>query len=876
MKKDITSNISKPQSLRTLMIDDSEDDVLLIIRGLNKGGYNPLYERVETAAAMKKALKEKQWDIILCDYKMPKFNAPSAISLLKETNIDIPVIIISGTIGEETAIECMRLGAHDYFMKGKLSRLCPAIARELEEAKVRNKQKETESQKNAALEELRQSEEKYRAIIENIQEGYFEIDLAGNFTFFYDSMCRCLGYSQTELMGMNYKKYTDKENAKKLFKTFNETYKTGITGHLFNYEIIRKDGTRRQLEGFLSLQKDSSGKPIIFRGTIRDITERKKAEDELRQSEEKYRTILENIEDGYYEVDLKGNFTFFNDSMCRILGYSKKELMGMNNRQITDKENAEIVFRAFNKVYNTGEPTKEFNWQVIGKNGTKRYIEQSASLKKDSSDKPTGFRGIIHDITERKKAEDALRKSEELYTRLVDAIPDIIVRTDLEGKILFVNDFTLKISGYKREEIEGWNMLAFISPENHEDVMKNLLLMMEGRLSPREYNLILKNRKKIPVEVNGDVLRNEDGTPFGIVNVCRDISERKQTERILRENEERLRGITKNLPGIIFQFYAKDSGKYGMSYVSERLGEFLGLTAKVDTAKVDTEKIETLFPLFISHIHEEDRDRFLTSIKTAVEKKTAWNFEGRVFVITSGEMIWFQGLATPTRHEDQLVFDGILLNITERKLAEKKSRQSEEKFHKIFMTTPDCIAITRMKDGLLVDANKGYEDIVGWKRENVIGIKSTDPRFNFWVDPSARNLMVADLKAGKDVLHREIEFRRSDGSVRTGVYSARSINIADEDCIILILQDITEQKLVYAELQRTLDSLRKAFGATIQVMVSAVEMRDPYTAGHQIRAADIARAIATEMGLAQEKIDGIRMAGTIHDIGKLSIPAEIL
>src|SRR5208337_88463 len=121
------SKISNQQSLQVLMIDDSENDVLLIIRQLKKGGYNPVYERVETAAAMKKALKEKQWDIILCDYKMPKFNAPSAIAVLKSANIDIPLIIVSGTIGEDVAIECMRLGAHGYIMNGNLSRLCPVI-----------------------------------------------------------------------------------------------------------------------------------------------------------------------------------------------------------------------------------------------------------------------------------------------------------------------------------------------------------------------------------------------------------------------------------------------------------------------------------------------------------------------------------------------------------------------------------------------------------------------------------------------------------------------------------------------------------------------------------------------------------------------------
>jgi CheY-like chemotaxis protein len=109
----LKSKISKPQSIRVLVVEDSEDDVLLIIRELKKGGYNPVYERVETAAAMKKALQEKQWDIILCDYKLPNFNATSAIALLKETNINIPLLIVSGAIDEGTAIECMRLGAQD-------------------------------------------------------------------------------------------------------------------------------------------------------------------------------------------------------------------------------------------------------------------------------------------------------------------------------------------------------------------------------------------------------------------------------------------------------------------------------------------------------------------------------------------------------------------------------------------------------------------------------------------------------------------------------------------------------------------------------------------------------------------------------------------
>jgi PAS domain S-box-containing protein len=139
----------------------------------------------------------------------------------------------------------------------------------------------------------------------------------------------------------------------------------------------------------------------------------KKTEEALKASEEKYRTILENIEDGYYEVDLAGNFTFFNDSMCRILGYSKDELTGKNNRQIMDQENAKKAYKTFNRVYTTGKPDKGTDWQIINKDGGKRHIEVSVSLIKDKKGDPIGFRGVSRDITRRKLSEQLLREREK-------------------------------------------------------------------------------------------------------------------------------------------------------------------------------------------------------------------------------------------------------------------------------------------------------------------------------------------------------------------------------------------------------------------------------------------------------------------------------
>jgi response regulator RpfG family c-di-GMP phosphodiesterase len=147
------------ERLRVLIVEDSEDDALLLIRALKKGSGEPEYERVESAEAMRAALREKTWDVILCDYQLPKFNGLAAIALLKESGIDIPLIIVSGAIGEETAADCMRFGANDYVMKGNLSRLVPAIERELKEAESRVRRKRAEEQLLESLEQLRRAVE---------------------------------------------------------------------------------------------------------------------------------------------------------------------------------------------------------------------------------------------------------------------------------------------------------------------------------------------------------------------------------------------------------------------------------------------------------------------------------------------------------------------------------------------------------------------------------------------------------------------------------------------------------------------------------------------------------------------------------------------
>jgi PAS domain S-box-containing protein/putative nucleotidyltransferase with HDIG domain len=456
-----------------------------------------------------------------------------------------------------------------------------------------------------------QSEERYRTILDEMADAYFEVDIAGNYTFVNDSCCSHLGYTKKELIGTSFRGQMAKEEFDKVYKAFGNIYITGKPERGIFYKLIRKDGTTgfAELAGF-PLQ-NPKGEVIGFRGVGRDITERRQMEEALQQSEEKYRTIIENIQDGYFEVDLAGTFTFFNESLREIHGYPKEELMGMNHRQYADKENAKKVFDAFNEIFKTGITGSIFEYEIIRKDGTRRQIEVSASLKKDSSDKPIGFRGTARDITERKRAEETLRKSEEKYRTVLENMHDGYFEIDLAGRFTFVNDAMCRIAESTRERLIGMSNLQYTD----ETTAKKLYEVFSGiyrtgePVSEFAFEFTRRGGTRAFTELSVSLIRDAEGKPIGFRGISRDVTERKQAEE---------------------------------------------------------------------------------------------------------------------------------------------------------------------------------------------------------------------------------------------------------------------------ELQQTLDSLRNAVGTTIQVMVSAVEMRDPYTAGHQIRVADLARAIATEMGLPKDKIDGIRMAGSIHDIGKLSVPAEIL
>jgi PAS domain S-box-containing protein len=390
-------------------------------------------------------------------------------------------------------------------------------------------------------EALKQSEEKYRTVLEDMEESYYELDSAGNFTFFNDAMCRQLGYSREELMGMNYKAYTPPDDVKEVFKIYNGIYRRGEPVKSFPMKRIRKDGTIIFAESSAFPIRNERGEIVGFRGVIRDVTERMRMEEALKQSEEKYRSVLEGMEESYYEVDLAGNYTFFNNALCRQLGYSREELRDMNYRVYTPPDDIKRVFQVYNQVYRTGKPIKLFDMAQIRKDRTRLVAQTSVFPLRNERREIVGFRGVGRDITERVRMEEALRQSEEKYQTVMENIEEAYFEVDLAGNFTFFNDALCHQLGYSREELIGMNYRVYTPPERQKTAFATYNRIYRTGEPAEIFDAlqIRKDGKPISVESSAAPIRNERGEIVGFRGVTRDVTERKLAEEEKRQLEQK-------------------------------------------------------------------------------------------------------------------------------------------------------------------------------------------------------------------------------------------------------------------------------------------------------------------------------------------------
>ncbi|MHB8086223.1 MAG: PAS domain-containing protein, partial [Dehalococcoidia bacterium] len=247
------------------------------------------------------------------------------------------------------------------------------------------------NQRKVLEEDLAKSEEWHRAILEQMQDGCYEVDLKGNYIFVNDAMCRGMQYSPDELLGHSTSLLVPKEDSEMAAQKFVEVFQTGKPCIGLVHRVRRKDGVVGWVEQSVSLMKNRSGQPYGFLCVARNITQRKSLEDALAASEERYRTILQQMHDGCYGLDLDGNFIFINDGVCRDTGYTRDELIGKSGDVLIPEEIRKARKKEFTEVLQTGEPKTNSVSKVTRKNGEVFYMESSISLLKGPGGEPDGF-----------------------------------------------------------------------------------------------------------------------------------------------------------------------------------------------------------------------------------------------------------------------------------------------------------------------------------------------------------------------------------------------------------------------------------------------------------------------------------------------------
>ena len=452
------------------------------------------------------------------------------------------------------------------------------------------------------------------------------------------------------------------------------------------------------------------------------LLKKRAAKSSDKENVEKYRKFFENINDGCFETDLAGNFTFLNDSCSRILGYSKKELLKMNVRQLADKETLKRAFQVTNEVYKTGKSVKEYGWQVIRKDGAIRDIEGSISLCKDVSGNPIGFFIIVNDVTKRKQAEQDLTDSEEKFRVLADSTPTAIGLFQ-DNRWIYANRAAELMCGYSQEELLQMNFWDIVHPDHKALTVERGQKRQQGADVPSryEFKILTKDGKEKWVDFSGASTMFK-GKPAAIINVI-DITDRKRIE-------EKYRNIFENAQEGIYQ--STPEGRFILA--NHSMARILGY---------------------------DSPEELISSVKDIARQ---------VYVDSEDRVTFIETIA------DQVV-----------------ARNNEVRFYK--------------KDGSIIWVSRTMQSVLNEKGQ---------------------------------VLYYEG-----------------------------IVEDITEKK-------GSVERLRNALGGTVRAIASMVETRDPYTAGHQRQVANLAHAIATELGLSNDRIEGLRVAAIIHDIGKVSIPSEIL
>ena len=541
-------------AVRVLHLEDNIGDAKLVQAIMEDAGIHSNVRVVRSRAEYLEALEKRGFDLILCDYSLPSFNGRDALLIAREKIPGIPFIYVSGTIGEERAVQALVDGATDYVLKPGLARLAPAVRRAIREAEGRKKLNLAERTREAALEELRKLESKYRGVLESAPDAAIIIDGRQRITFANKCVERIFGYSSDELIGKHLSSLIPKrfqESHKREMKSFSghphaRPMSTGI--ELYG---MRKDGVEFPADIMLSPLVKDQGLSVL--AMVRDLTDTKRAEKAMREREEKFRTIYEASPVAIVEVDEDGKFLSCNPAAVSLFGYSEKELLQKTFTDLKHPEDGAAAPRILSDLSSVGKRKVRFEKRFIRKDGKTIVALVTVSTVRDERNRITHAVMIIDDITDRRLAEEALRNSEEQYRSLVDGVRDAIFSLSPGGVILSLNPAFETITGWRCDEWLGRSFTDLIHPDDREKAAVALKKVADGENSGvTEYRIATKSGSYLIGEVN-TAAQVRDGMLIGFLGIARDVTDQKSLAEQLRQSTK-LEGLGTLAGGIAHDF----------------------------------------------------------------------------------------------------------------------------------------------------------------------------------------------------------------------------------------------------------------------------------------------------------------------------------